>query len=363
MRVLVLGSTFARFPEKHLRPIGFCDFQNDLQKSGRVELEIRADLALGEFESTLALAQADVAFLVISWDQPMAEVGALLWRLRKLRPKLPMVLVDQSDQTASPFLEFLPQIDLLVKSQTLRDRSGYVSSSQTGYVFTDFLTQKLGYDVGDWHFGASADSKMTDKIVTGWNIGATRRLRAMLALNRWLFIPWKLRRCNFHCRVMPGPSESPTWYTRYRQFAADSLIRAAAPYRCTGNARIDRRKYLWEMANSRIVFSPFGWGEVCHRDFEAVALGCLLLKPSMEHVATEPNIFVDHHTYVPVKWDLSDLESVCHWCMENPRQCQRIAANARKALREYLARDGFTSHVRDVLTRAQNNANSRISEI
>ena len=44
---------------------------------------------------------------------------------------------------------------------------------------------------------------------------------------------------------------------------------------------VSQNRYYGELAEAKIVFSPFGWGEVCFRDFEAVTAGALLLKPDM----------------------------------------------------------------------------------
>ena len=43
------------------------------------------------------------------------------------------------------------------------------------------------------------------------------------------------------------------------------------------------------MRHSRICISPFGYGEICWRDFEAILCGCLVVKPDMSHVETNPS--------------------------------------------------------------------------
>jgi hypothetical protein len=60
--------------------------------------------------------------------------------------------------------------------------------------------------------------------------------------------------------------------------------------------------------------SPFGYGKVCWRDYDAHATGALLLKPDMSHLRALPDVFVPFETYVPLKWDLSDFgEKVEHY--------------------------------------------------
>jgi hypothetical protein len=66
---------------------------------------------------------------------------------------------------------------------------------------------------------------------------------------------------------------------------------------------VKRKKYVNEIKNSKIGLSPFGAGEICFRDFEIILGGALLFKPSMNHLNTYPDIYIDNETYVSFKWD------------------------------------------------------------
>jgi hypothetical protein len=144
----------------------------------------------------------------------------------------------------------------------------------------------------------------------------------------------------------PSKSNAPNeWYQNYRDAALRAMDPLAAKWRCSGYERIPRRKYLLELLRSRVVFSPFGWGEVCFRDYEAVACGALLVKPAMEHLITSPNIYVDGETYVSVKWDLSDsAEKITHY-LEHPDAAKKIAKNAQEVLWEYYREHRFADDV------------------
>jgi hypothetical protein len=60
--------------------------------------------------------------------------------------------------------------------------------------------------------------------------------------------------------------------------------------------KISRSVYQKYLLQSRISISPFGWGELCHRDFEIALAGAALAKPSIEHLQTFPPLFVKHKT-------------------------------------------------------------------
>ena len=71
--------------------------------------------------------------------------------------------------------------------------------------------------------------------------------------------------------------------------------------------KLNRHDYFSEMRNSKIVVSPFGWGELnVPRDYEVALSGSILLKPDISHIDTWPDIF-NKNTVVQYKWDLSNL--------------------------------------------------------
>ena len=105
------------------------------------------------------------------------------------------------------------------------------------------------------------------------------------------------------------------------------------------------------MRRSRIGFSPFGWGEVCFRDFETVALGAVLVKPDMGHLETYPDIYEDGVTYKAVRWDLSDLPEVCRWLLDHPDEAERIAETARARLASYIRGGRFAAQLERILER------------
>jgi hypothetical protein len=115
--------------------------------------------------------------------------------------------------------------------------------------------------------------------------------------------------------------------------------------------RVPQSQYYAEMLRSRICVSPFGYGEVCWRDYEAVLCGCLLVKPDMSHLRTEPDLFVPGETYVPVKWDFSDLAETCTRYLKNDAERMRISRRAYDVLAGYFRSLGFIDNVRGMLER------------
>ena len=104
-------------------------------------------------------------------------------------------------------------------------------------------------------------------------------------------------------------------------------------------SRVPIEEYYLELQSSKICISPFGYGEICWRDFEAVLCGCLLVKPDVGHVETSPDLFKPYQTYVPVRWDFSDLEKKCSYYLEHDVERQRIVNQAVEVLHSFYKGD------------------------
>ena len=76
------------------------------------------------------------------------------------------------------------------------------------------------------------------------------------------------------------------------------------------------------------MLSPFGWGEICYRDFESALYRNVLIKPSMEHLLTWPNIY-QPFTYFKLDWDFNNLDDLDEFISSN-NQIIYYINNARK---------------------------------
>jgi len=94
-----------------------------------------------------------------------------------------------------------------------------------------------------------------------------------------------------------------------------------------------------------LCLSPFGYGEVCWRDYEAVLSGALLIKPDISHIETAPDIFRAHETYIPVAWDFSDLAEVMTWWLAHPAECEKVTRQAYKVLHDHARQARFVEQM------------------
>jgi len=97
--------------------------------------------------------------------------------------------------------------------------------------------------------------------------------------------------------------------------------------------RISLWKYTKELSKTIAMLSPFGWGEICYRDFEAILNKNLLVKPDMKHIETWPNIYKDEY-YFKLDWDSHNLLEIEKYIFKNKSD---IHSKIQKSIYVYLS--------------------------
>ena len=122
-------------------------------------------------------------------------------------------------------------------------------------------------------------------------------------------------------------------YTKHRKGAWDTLDDLGKRYNIV-KGQSTPQQFVEVMKRSKVGLSPFGMGELCYRDLELIQWGCLLIKPDMSKVITEPDFFKPMETYVPVKPDWSDLNETIEKVLDNFKDYEYIISNAREKVVE-----------------------------
>ena len=239
----------------------------------------------------------------------------------------------------------IKHVDTYFKKQIQRDRSYYSRPSYGKRAFTDYYHQRFGIaDEGNEEKRRALLPEEIRKLVPSWNlgIGIYPKIPRQNSLSR------RMERCFGAGSVRflygkPGryvPSRAPrkpvvsghfgTSFDRntvafHRRLFLDTMMAAPEIFSC---GRIPLKDYNEELRLAEATLSPFGWGEVCFRDFEAMINKSLLIKPSMEHIETWPDIYRPHETYMPVSWDASDLVAAAKSAIEDKDGSRRIAESA-----------------------------------
>jgi hypothetical protein len=286
--------------------------------------------------------------------------------MKKLRDKYETIVFFNGQPEAGPNrLDLIPSVDRFFDKSVFSDPANYRKDLYAKNLFADYYHQKYGVsDPAEYRFVKPVSPQDAARVELSWNIGIAgyprrdwpQRLGAALARANLPDIG-RLFRTDFrkgppdfagdsrnipvHARIDPVPCPSIA-YQRVlflqkieRRNAADEKTGKQARF-LTGLTK--QAHYYKELFDSKLVLSPFGWGEVCHRDFEAVISGALLLKPDMSHIKTYPDVYLPYETYIPLDWDGADLFEKTDYYLANTKERTRIAQNAFEQYQAELAK-------------------------
>lgn len=119
------------------------------------------------------------------------------------------------------------------------------------------------------------------------------------------------------------------WVQNHRRSLLGVLKRLSKRWVVVCGGHKDYATYRNELLRSRIVVSPYGYGEVAIRDYEAIYAGAHLVKPPVEHFSTWGGTL--RESVKRTHWDWSDLEEVVESILDGEQQGERL-----RSLRDQL---------------------------
>lgn len=253
-----------------------------------------------------------------------------------------VVYFDTTDSSGLLQAELFPHVALYLKNQILRDRTAYTRPLYGQRIYADYYHRTKG--VADAEPLSSQPVRLEDlaKLRAGWNSGladyslhgpylmaAYGRLPfgGFLQLPRRFTPPSHPRERDISCRFGASyPRASVAW-----QRQEIRRIMQVMP-----TDKIGRRAYFDELRGSKVVVSPFGFGEITLKDFETLLTGGLLLKPDMSHLETWPDLFQPGRTILCHDWDLEDFPVMLEDAVRNYDRYRGIAEAGQALYRRHL---------------------------
>jgi hypothetical protein len=277
----------------------------------------------------------DAILFKLSFRTPEREALRITRRLReRAGDRVKLIYFDGDDDLCIQWPSVLAEVDRYVKGQMFADPGEYQKSRIGKTNLTDYVAKTFGTSFADDNVpkGQPVPVALMEKVSLGWNLSQGDRIRGLLERQSSGALGYA-KDIDVVCRVGLPPG---AWTNPLRMGTAPHLQALEEEYRVSPpGSQVSQEQYDDELRRSRICVSPFGYGEICWRDFEAVLCGSLLVKPNVDHLRTEPDIFIANETYVPVKWDFSDLEKTLRTYLEEPREADRIRKNALDRLDRY----------------------------
>jgi len=201
------------------------------------------------------------------------------------------------------------------------------------------------------------DETLFHKVHLGWNLGLYDFFTGVKPDFE------KDRPVDIHFSVVTKPffDRDDQYYILHRNNFVKEVDRIVNKYKLTTSGLCGKRRmfptlkleidreYHSLMSKSKVCLSPFGDGEMCWRDFEAVVHGAILIKPDVSFIDTWPNIYRPMETYIPIKLDLSDLEEVIYTVTNNYSKYKYIIINAYESLKKSFSNEVFASRFNRIM--------------
>jgi hypothetical protein len=271
-----------------------------------------------------------------------------------------VIMLDDGAGSDSLHFEYMDLVDLYYKGKLLKERSDYTRPMYGRQLFTDYYNEKFGViDDKIKIREIPKDPSLLNKLRVSWNLGCgiypvpngklARLARAATTFNFSKALkPWYVYSYKKMIKKLGEPMDYDHKINKVQaRFGNNSLPNTIGYQRkiytqksgknenvITGS--IKQKAYNIELKKVAAVLSPFGWGEICFRDFEAIINGSLLIKPDMSHLETWPDVYKNSKTYLPVDWDGNNLAEVINQASGNITEYADVIESARKAYKSAL---------------------------
>ena len=315
----------------------FLHYSKELQR--RFRMEFRA-VPIEPLLDGARLLHSDVDWIFVQpwFDVDPDSLSRLLERLSATYPAATLVFLDSyahSDLRLGRVVD--PFVDYYYKKSRFLDKSLYTRQWLGGTNLTEYYGELYGIpsEPVNWNTPPNIISKvrLSPNFLT-----APRFLAAFTAQDP----PLRSERpIDLHARL--GSSESG-WYGAMRQ-AAHNALKPLDDLKLASVGSVPQGVFMQELGAAKLCFSPFGYGELCWRDVEAIQTGAVMIKPCMNHLETLPNLYEPEVTYLPCRWDFSDLEEVVRGALANENRRARIAETAWQRAANYVQNGQFVDEI------------------
>lgn len=282
--------------------------------------------------------------------------------------KVPLVYLSGSDSTGPFDQEVIRWVDLYLARQLVKDRSFYQSPHRRHWFRHRYF--------GDFRFKNEKEFPLINytpdeiaKFGISWNLGlidwktqtSSKLVRyTHILLRNSDFPEWKAglplnqREHDLMFRGnLFGKSHDACRLHRlqtYRIYRKEAKLRKTVP-----EGTVSHSAYIKELSSSKICLSPFGWGEICYRDFESFQSRTLLFKPKMDHLDTFPDYY-SSNAFIEYDWAGKDLSEKISLTLDNISAYQEIADQGweqfQKLSKGPEAEFNFTMHLNNQLKNA-----------
>ena len=302
--------------------------------------------------------------LIVNYDNVRKtirnEIIPILKRIRKRAETL--LFFDNADNAGYLHHDVLPYVDIYFKKQLFRDFSLYSKPLYKKRLFSDFYARN--YDMkeeNNYIPDFKLNLKDQNKMSLSWNF-ALKDYRSSNNLNKFLYGLSRKENLRFYKPSIDRKIILAANYTTRNSyklvyFQRNQLLKILKEmYKSNPKyslGKIPKKQYLETLRSSKAIISPFGWGEICYRDFETFISGAALIKPNVDHLDTWPNLYKKHKTYIPIPWKIEEWKEIIPSILDNRKNLLEIAENGQNAYKKIWSTQGnekFCEHFISMIT-------------
>ena len=286
----------------------------------------------------------------------------------KLREKFNFIAYfDDEDSARIARPDILKEVDVYFKKQIYKDLNLYLDVNQMIPSFAQYYCNKLGQNLNEKKETTLTKTDL-EKIDLAWNLSVgvypmyTKifRFSSILAMLVGPFFSYKILKNVL--KIFPDFERTNKTKMVIAQFSVPQndcfgyqrkkIKEQLHHVEYVNNLWAGEKKYLKSLQKSKITISPFGWGEVCFRDTEAILARSLLVKPNMDHLVTWPDVYITNKTYISVDWDVKYLDEKIENLLLDDQLINNITEQAISKLNGELSK--INTKVNQLINRMEN---------
>ena len=260
-----------------------------------------------------------------------------IWRRKKIK----IIFCDTTDSSSWIKSDILDFVDKYAKGQLLKNKELYLNKIYGDRIYADYYFKSKKVKDKDFQFSKPLKPNQLKKLCLSWNSGLSNY--SLFSPIIYRYIPIKLSYFFFKFSdsfVIPNLSKKiincrfgSAYHLESIKYQRDQIKKILKDHVKT--EKLNRILYFKEMRKTMISVVPFGYGEITLKDFESFMNGCILAKPSLNHMDTWPDFYIEDKTYIPFSWDLLDIIEKIEMIKNNYTKYMDIAVNGQKIYRKF----------------------------
>lgn len=260
-----------------------------------------------------------------------------------------LIYFDNADNPGYFHKDVFPYVDRYYKKQIFKDRSNYSKNLYKKRLFTDFYARNYKIDLSNEKLVKfKINSRDLQKIVVSWNF-ALKDYRYSKFLTRFVYGLIRKNMIKFYKprgnrKYFLSANYSVKRLSELIYFQRSELLKFLKnKYKSFSNVslgKIPKKYYLKTQRESKAIVSPFGWGEICYRDFEAFIAGAALIKPNLDHLETWPDLYKKNETYIPISWKIEEWDQEFDDILSDEKLLLEIAKNGQNTYKKIWTKQG-----------------------